>query len=235
MSSAEANAGPRPILPDGCIDLILDLTRGNAGIVGAMTRAVVFDPKKPVRSEAVRFRPGGAVPFFGVSADELTDRVVESTEIIGARWLAPAFLDEFAFLGEAVRMLERCLLGRLQAIRAPDPIVAYAVSRLFGPAPPSIATLSRQTGWSRQHLGRVFRSQVGVTPKQLSRVARLQRAIDDLQRGRAASLADLALRLGYFDQAHMARDFRELAGVTPLIARASADSIFPIRSLFAQP
>jgi AraC-like DNA-binding protein len=75
---------------------------------------------------------------------------------------------------------------------------------------------------------------VGVSPKQIARVARLQRAVDELQRGRGVNLADAAVRLGYFDQAHMALDFRDLASVTPLIARASASSIFPIRSLFAE-
>jgi hypothetical protein len=157
VSSAEASAGPRRILPDGCIDIMVDLTRaGYAVAVGTMTRAVVFHPQVPVRTVAVRFRPGGALPFLRVSADELVDRIVECTDI-GARWVAPAFPEESADLGESVRTLERCLLGRLKAIPVPDSIVAPSVIRLFGPVPPSIAALSRETGWSRQHLGRVFR------------------------------------------------------------------------------
>ena len=86
----------------------------------------------------------------------------------------------------------------------------------------------------RDELGRAFRHQIGG-PKQFGRVARLQRAVGELQRGRNLSLATAAVRLGYFDEAHMDRDFRELVGVTPLTARASAGSIFPIRSLFEAP
>jgi AraC-like DNA-binding protein len=63
----------------------------------------------------------------------------------------------------------------------------------------------------------------------------LQRAIADLQRGPSVTLADAAIRLGYFDQAHMANEFRDLAGVTPIVARSSAGSIFTIPSLFADP
>ena len=107
----------------------------------------------------------------------------------------------------------------------------------FGAAPPSIEELSCDLGWSRQHLARRFRAEVGVGPKQLARVARLQRAVDHLQRvpdrAHAAplSLAGAAADLGYFDQAHMARDFRELAGLAPRDIRAARGSIFPIRSL----
>jgi AraC-like DNA-binding protein len=181
----------------------------------------------------VRFRPAGALPFLGVAARELTDRTVGCDEL-GARWLADAPFCEAAGVAEAVHSLQRLLLGRLAALARPDPVVAHAVASLFGPAPPSIEALGRETGWSRQHLARAFRLHVGVSPKQLARVARLQRAVADLQHGGGGGghgLADAALRLGYFDQAHMARDFRALAGLTPAEARAAAGSIFPIHSL----
>ena len=131
--------------------------------------------------------------------------------------------------------LQRLLLDRLASREPRQPIVAHAVAALFSREPPSIETLCREIGCSRQHLARAFRFHVGVSPKQLARVARLQRAVACLQRGAGHGLADLALGLGYFDQAHMTRDFRALAAVTPIEARASSGSIFPIRSLFAGP
>jgi AraC-like DNA-binding protein len=79
----------------------------------------------------------------------------------------------------------------------------------------------------------MFMRHVGVGPKALARVARMQRAVIALQDGSAESVASLAARLGYFDQAHMALDFRSLAGVAPSAVRASGGSIFPIPSLFA--
>jgi AraC-like DNA-binding protein len=255
VSTAAANAEPRRILPDGCLDLIVDLTDGGHAVaVGTMTRAVVFHPEAPVRTVAVRFRPGGAFPFLGgVSADELTDRVVDSTDL-GAGWLVSLRFDRATRLGVAVETLQRCLLRRLTAAvtvvdscRPGTLIVRYVVDRLLESTPPSIAELNRETGFSRQHLARMFRRRVGVGPKQMARVARLQRAIAQLQvggrgdgggrgddGGLGGNLAGAAIAFGYFDQAHMARDFRKLAGITPLEARASAGSIFPIRSLFAR-
>jgi AraC-like DNA-binding protein len=233
VSVEDAAPPPRRILPDGCIDVLVDLLHGGPPIVvGTMTRASVFEPRGPIRIAAVRFRPAGAVPFLSVSARELTDRTFGCDEV-GARWLADApWADAVDPVG-AVDSLQRSLLRRLAALERPDPVVAHAVAALFGSEPPSIEALGRDTGWSRQHLARAFRFHVGVSPKQLARVARLQRAVVDLQRGRAHGLADTALRLGYFDQAHMTRDFRALAGLTPAEARAAAGSIFPIPSLLA--
>lgn len=229
---ASNGAVPTRILPDGCVDLIVDVTGGwDAMAVGTMTRATVFEPREPTRLVGVRFRPGGAAPFLATPADELTDRVVDAAAL-GARWLANAELDDRADPAAAVRLLERALLARLRAATAPDRIVAYAVSALCDPVPPSVAALARDIGWSRQHLARVLRRHVGVGPKRLARVARLQRAVDRLQRGADAGLADTAILLGYFDQAHMNRDFRDLARVTPRAVAAAAGSIYPIRSLF---
>ncbi len=164
--SAAAGAGPRRILPDGCIDVILDVDPGGDGFgqataVGTMTRAMLFHPRTRVRSAAVRFRPGGAAPFLRLPAHALTDRVVEAGDA-DARWLAPADSDPQSDPFAAVAALERRLLARLQAIDGLDRAVAHAIGRLFSAAPPSIDELGRELGWSRQHLARRFRTAVGV-------------------------------------------------------------------------
>jgi AraC-like DNA-binding protein len=192
-----------------------------------MTRARAFVPRGVAALAAVRFRPGGAVPFLRLSAHELTDRVVACDDL-DLDWTPP--LEEGAAPAAALHALERALLGRLSRIAAPDPLVAFAVAALFAQQPPTVDALARRIGWTRQHLRRALRQHVGVGVKTLGRVARLQRAVDRLQRG-PAGLAGAAAELGYFDQAHMARDFRELAGVSPAEGRAAAGSIFPIRSL----
>jgi AraC-like DNA-binding protein len=221
--------GPRRILPDGCIDLLLDLEAGRAFAVGSMTRARVVEGGAATIA-AVRFRPGGAPPFLRMPADQITDRIVEGGAL-GLRWLTALAGRGEAGVAGVAGALEEALLARLRSVPAPDPLVARVVHGLFSPEPPSIDALAARLGCSRQHLRRVLRQQVGVGGKVLGRVARLQRAVDRLHRDPRSSLAAVAADLGYFDQAHMARDFRELAGVAPGAARADAGSIFPIRSL----
>src|ERR1700737_5137537 len=107
-------------------------------------RPLVFEPGSPMRMLAARFRPGGALPFLGVAADELTDLVADSTEV-GIRWLARSERLERARFADA-GALERALLERLEAIAMPDPVVSHAVSVMSGAAPPSVATLAREIG-----------------------------------------------------------------------------------------
>lgn len=225
--SAGAPPAPRRILPDGCIDVLLHLADGGrAVVVGTMTQPFFAPASASGPIAAVRFRPGGATPFLRLSAHELTDRHVDAADL-GQGWLSEP---REATVDAAVRRLERSLLARLSAVRSPDPLIAHAVGLLFGADAPPVEALARRIGWSRQHLARAFRAHVGIGPKQLSRVARVQRAIDAVQQSHGA-LAATAIDLGYFDEAHMALDFRELVGLTPAAVRAERGSIFPIRSL----
>lgn len=216
------------VLPDGCIDLLV--AGGRCFVVGAMTRALIHREARDGWCVAVRFRPGGAVPFLRVMAEELTDRRVDGADL-GLRWLEAPALGEAAGPWQAVERLERALLARLPEVRPPEPLVDHAVRALLAAAPPSIDQLARRIGWSRQHLARAFRAHVGVGPKELGKVARLQRAVAGVQRGQL-TLAGAAARAGYFDEAHMDRDFRQLVGVTPRAVRSAAGSIRPIPSLF---
>jgi transcriptional regulator GlxA family with amidase domain len=84
----------------------------------------------------------------------------------------------------------------------------------------SITGLAEELGWTHRRLIARFREQIGLPPKALARVIRFTRAVE-LLGGPRAGLAAVAYDCGYFDQAHMNRDFRELAGTTPatLVAR----------------
>jgi AraC-like DNA-binding protein len=226
-TSTSAPGDPaRRILPDGCIDLLVNLTDGQTVVVGTMTRALAVPAHRHSEVVAVRFRPGAAFPFLGLPVAALTDRVAPASEL-GLRWADG--------LGEDETALGRLELALLQRLPPVDHLTDHAVKALLSPVPPSIDELARALGCTRQHLARTFRQRVGVSPKQLGRVARMQRATLQLQRRRRSppgSLAQVAATLGYFDEAHMDRDFRALAGVTPGTAAGAPDSIFPIPSLF---
>lgn len=231
--TAVLDPAPKRILPDGCIDVLVDVGRArSARVVGTMTRAAVFSNAAHVSVAAVRFKPGGAAPFLRLMAHELTDRVV-SVEELGLRWL-DACEQSLPNASAVLDALERGLLTRLHQVAPIERRVQHAVASLLRASPPTIADLAGALGWSRQHLGRVFREQVGVAPKEFARIARLQRAVHRLQQGRSAELARAALELGYFDQAHMARDLRAIAGLTAVEVRRAEGSIFPIQSLWLE-
>ena len=230
----EALASPALILPDGCIDVLIDVASGGARAVGTMTRALLDPLASDSAVVAVRFKPGAAGAFLRVAAVELTDREVAAGDL-GCGWLCtrPGEAGSMEATRRALGALERSLLDRLQAATLQRE-VREATRRLLAPQPPTVDGLARELGRSRQHIARQFREHVGVSPKEFARVARLQRAIAAVQESPAADLAALALELGYYDQAHMSRDFSALARLTPRQARAARGSIFPIPSLWLE-
>lgn len=220
----------RHILPDGCMDVLVVLPLRSVSVVGTMTQALVIDAP-PLAAAAVRFRPGAATAFLGVAAHELTDGRV-ATEELPLPWLDPRVCDACDPLA-VVALLERGLLRQQARLSESQRLVAHVVRACFGVVPPTVQALAQQCGVSRQRLTRLVLEQVGIGAKELVRVGRLQRAVVELQARPSASLAQAAVALGYCDQAHMCRDFRELVGLRPGLVRAAADTIFPIRSLLS--
>ena len=78
-----------------------------------------------------------------------------------------------------------------------------------------VAELAERVGVSRQHLTRKVREVCGIGPKRLGRIVRLRRLLDGVPASGPRSWADAAAAAGYYDQAHLISDFRELVGTTP--------------------
>jgi AraC-like DNA-binding protein len=175
--------------------------------------------------------PLGARALLKMPAAELASIDVEAADVLGRlageireRVLAaPDWNGRFA-------VLEEFLAGRVRAAQAPGspaprPEVSYAWDRLRqSRGAVSVAGLAAETGWSARHLTEQFRAETGLSPKAGARVVRFDRARRRLLRQQAEGgrvvLAEFAAECGYYDQAHLARDFRGLAGCPPSVLLA---------------
>lgn len=215
-STTPAGSASHCVLPDGCIDILFDLSGDsypNATVIGTMTRPLLFETSGPIHLVAVRFRPGGAIPFLRLSAHEITDSQAELPDMWPADCLAERVRED-ADNEARVRRLESALLARLSGCAELDPRVQAAVS-CFEQSGQSIEEVAAAVNVSRQHLVRLFRRHVGVSPKQFARVSRMQRLRSRLRHLGPPDWSALALDTGYCDQAHMIAECRALAGVTP--------------------
>ena len=79
----------------------------------------------------------------------------------------------------------------------------------------AVGRLIRATGWSERHFAARFRAEVGMTPKAYARVLRFQSACQQLRAAPHHSWAQIAADSGYYDQPHLNREFRDLAGLAP--------------------
>jgi transcriptional regulator GlxA family with amidase domain len=78
-----------------------------------------------------------------------------------------------------------------------------------------VTELAGRMNITRRNMERKFISLIGMSPKQLSRVTRLQATIKMLQENRFTSLTSLAYENGYYDQAHFIKDFKDFTGISP--------------------
>lgn len=209
------DAGTR-VLPDGCVDVIVDALRGTGELVGAMTRALEIS-NHSADLIAIRFRPGTAAALTGFALCDLTDQSIALADL----GIAGALVEQIAdatTVDQRIAALVTWLRGCLTGAQAPDPLVSHAVAQLSRGGARIDAT-ANQLGLSRQHLARRFRREVGITPKQFARIARMQRTTAALSRATrpapaARQLSRLAAEHGYFDQAHLASELRALTGAT---------------------
>ncbi|MFB4319320.1 helix-turn-helix domain-containing protein [Actinomadura sp. 21ATH] len=160
--------------------------------------------------------PLGAYTLLGTPMSELANLAVPLPDLLGGA--AAELPDRLAAApGWPARfdLLDRFLLGRLEVGPSPAPEVARAWELLTaarGRVP--VTDLVAEVGWSRRHLTQRFKEQVGLPPKVTARVLRFERAVELMTAG-PPDLAGTAHACGYFDQAHLNREVRALAGCTP--------------------
>ena len=163
----------------------------------------------------VAVHPLGCGALFGLPAAELANLDTDFAAVAGDRIvaelrerlrLATSWPARFAVLDEVLRRRVRA--------RTAHPDVAHVFDRLLETGGDvAVADLADEVGWSARHLTDRFRAEVGLRPKETARVARFDRARHLLRPG--VRVADVAARTGYFDQAHLAREFHAFAGCSP--------------------
>jgi AraC-like DNA-binding protein len=171
----------------------------------------------------VNFTPLGARRFFGLPMSELTDRMVGLDDVLGREGTAlRERLGNARDWSARFAMAEAFVATRLTEARETPAEIAWAYDRIIvSGGRIRVSSLAGRLGWSRKHLSGKFSDAIGVGPKTLSRIVRFNRALG-LSRQNKCGWADIAADCGYADQAHLVREFRDLAGETPTMLAAQA-------------
>ncbi|MBZ9882190.1 AraC family transcriptional regulator [Mesorhizobium sp. CA10] len=170
----------------------------------------------------VNFTPLGARQFFGLPMSELRDRMVGLDDALGFDGIAlRERLGEASDWNARFDIAEGFITSRLVEANALSPEIAWAYRAVIASGGRTrISTLAGEIGWSRKHLAARFTDAIGIGPKTLSRIVRFNRALS-LSRRQDDDWAGIAADCGYADQAHLVREFRQLAGETPTGLAAS--------------
>jgi len=187
------------------------------GLVGGLrTEPVLISQDRTLRGIHVELHPFGVRTLLGVSAAELSDRVVE-LDNLGRPALTelPDRLASTLTWSERFDILDGVLAAKAYKPRSVSTELGEAWRQMLATGGLiRIADLADEIGWSRRHFSGRFRDEIGVAPKQAARILRFERAGALLRRGHR-DLAELAVACGYYDQAHLSNDWRTLAGCSP--------------------
>jgi AraC-like DNA-binding protein len=186
-------------------------------VTGVVTRRFDVDVRDTGWVYAAKFRPGGLAALTGVHARTLRDATVPATDVFdrpttdALRELGPGHSrDDGKDVFDGV-------LGRLATTPGDDYVLLLDVitAMLHDRSLLRVAQVEERCGVGTRSLQRLFARFVGVTPKWVLSRYRMHDVVTDLDAGYGGSLADLAAKYGWFDQAHLTREFTDLVGCPP--------------------
>ena len=221
-------------LPDGNINVVIDLTDypkyiydndtlkeiqacKNVWFSGIRNHYITIPSGKDSEMFIINFVKGMAYPFVQMPLHELTDSVVDgdlvlTPEIMGMREMilaAPLISHKFM-------AVENFLLKKFVKKLVVNPFINFAVNKIIqAPENISIERISAKVGFSQKHLIKLFKDNVGVTPKSFLKIIRFQKAITEISASKRPDWIGIALESGYYDQAHFINDFKAFSGFTP--------------------
>jgi AraC-like DNA-binding protein len=213
-------------LPYPSVNVVVE--KGKSGIWGVVTGRFTRRLEKKGEAFAIKFRPGGFHPFISGSVSDLTDRVLSLEKIFGndgreyENEILMSYNDD-----ERITSMEKFVRSRSpsrdEGIIVVNQIIDMITSNQEIKRVDDVVSLYHI---NKRSLQRLFNEYVGVGPKWVIKRYRLQEAADQLARGEDADLPQLALDLGYFDQAHFTKDFKNILNVSPGEYRRNANPVY---------
>ena len=228
----DIEAPKQRVIPDGCVEMFFILKddvkrftsetdfiiQPRAMVFGPVTKPYFVQPTGEVDTFAVRFYPHGFTNLITRPLHELADKETPLSELFEAKSVKVLEQEiiNSTCTEDRIQAIERFLLNKLQEHQVIDNIVKStidALSETKGTA--SINSILKSDPSKRRNLERKFSKQVGMSPKQLGKIIRLQAAMKLMLNNKEAKLTEVAYESEYYDQAHFIKDFKEFTGTNP--------------------
>ncbi|SFL24221.1 Helix-turn-helix domain-containing protein [Paenibacillus sp. 1_12] len=220
-SKASHNNKLHRIIPDGCIDIIIDLRASSlakgAFVVGLMTTFETINLTTNYSLFGIRFFADKVRQFIRYPVSELTGHHVLLEDIWGREAVFIAEEVQSAKgLSEMMERIEFNLLKLLNYELQTDQLLQAAMHYMhasYGMV--SIRTLAEKLSYSERNVRRTFQNELGVSPKELSGIIRFQYLLQELNKGSQSHFTDIAVKYGYYDQPHFIHNFKRFYGLAP--------------------
>lgn len=219
------------IVPDGCMEMIFhygDLYKQYTGetdyiiqprcfVFGQITNPLEIAPTGRTGIFAVRFHPDGFAPFATIPLTEMENRAVPLEELFGKDGLQlEQDILNAATVEERIQLATAFLMSRCINLQYVNSISKLGVEiMLQTDEQVNMGDLASQLNINRRQLERNFAVVIGLSPKQLSKMIRLQHTLQLIKENQVTNLTAVAIDSNYYDQAHFIKDFKEFTGMSP--------------------
>jgi AraC-like DNA-binding protein len=183
-------------------------------LIGPHDRPIVNEPLGETYCVGIVTTPVGCRPALGLAPATLRGRVVDLLQAWPRGAAVRRALATSQTPAAALDVVE-------EALSTPEPVdhafvrCEIAVRHLMAEPTRQVADIAMTLGVSHGHLDRLFTEHVGLSPRTLARILRMRRLLEGIDVHGVVGWADKAAELGWFDQAHLIRDFKRHTGVTP--------------------
>jgi AraC-like DNA-binding protein len=219
------------VLSDGCMEMLFHygdqyrqyfedgtfIIQPKCFVFGQISKFIEIEPTGTTGILSARFHPDGLAPFLDIPVTQLDNRACSLDELFGeeGRTLSEAVL-QASDNAQRIAIIEKYFLDSMADREIIDSATKSCVDLILQSKGQVVVTeLTDKLNITRRNMERKFNSLIGMSPKQLSRVTRLQATIKMLQENRFTSLTSVAYENGYFDQAHFIKDFKDFTGLSP--------------------
>ena len=184
-----------------------------AWLTGPHERPIFNQPTGETHAVGAVFQPGGIGAFIDGPIDAIANRILSMDELAPSI-VAPGTLSAEMDPDATLDALTDALVGAM-APPADHRRWSGAIEQLISADGGSVAAVQQAIGVSRRHFAAQIQQRVGLRPKSIQRIARLQRLLEELDARKPVRWSEEAVGAGYFDQPHAIRDFRMFTGMTP--------------------
>lgn len=212
---ADGEAYNQLVVPNPCVNVVVEPGKTACFAPGVTTSSHKLQGTGCVFG--VKFHPGGFYPFIRKPISAFRGLPIPVNDVLGisGKDLEGAVLGRKEGQAMAEEM-ERLLVSRLPELDPQAQLMREAVEHIAKDRGlTKVDMLCAHLDMNKRTVQRLFDQYIGISPKWVIRLYRIQDAAERLDRGTYGELVGLAMDLGYHDQAHFSKDFKNVTGQTP--------------------
>lgn len=221
------------VIPDGCIDFLFKYMQAGVTktVEGFYREKFILPINQTGCAFGVRFFPGALTNILRINAEELIGKEILLTDLLEPDD-ALNQMDEAADFNQRIEIMSDYILRKIKKSYDSSEIVHYCTEKIIAyQGNISITGLALETSYTIRYLRGLFHRHVGISPKELCEIVKFQNSFvkfSKFQMGNVdLSLSNFAVQSGYYDQSHMNKSYKKIAGALP---KSLYTEMFPVKN-----